>query len=143
MWRSALGCLFLVCSLLVAGEALSIGLAKKPKPQDQPADEAVTPTGGAQGTAATATQRGNRAPAEDSLPDEADWVRQRIVEEERMHLRRLAWANRIQALGIEHERPKLVDLARELRRAEEQRHQLALARLERKVEGVSASGGAP
>lgn len=66
---------------------------------------------------------------------------ERIAEEERKHLRRMVRINRIQTIGIETANQALVELARELRDKETQRHELALRRLERELNDPAAGRG--
>jgi hypothetical protein len=125
------------CLALIGVEGRSIGLAEKPQPEEQEEQEVEPSQGGSAAAAAAAGEQAQKRPEPES-PSQQDTLTP-IEEEERLHLRRMARINRIQALGIEHERQKLVDLARRVRDAEQERHDLKLKRLTRELE--AAPGG--
>ena len=136
-WLS--GAASLACALTCVSLVFAIGLEKKPKPPgDATAEsEAAPQTGGSRATESVRRPAAGsaRPEARERRPTPAD----RIAAEERKHLRRMAQINRIQAVGIESENQRLVDLARELRDKETERYELAVERVRREA-GERARG---
>jgi len=114
--------------LLAAGTAAPIGKSDKPRPDDQPMamgeppapEQPKSTAKPAKAARATSEKAARRAPASEV-----------VASEQRKHLERMAQINRIQAVGVETADQGLVDLARELRDKETQRHELTMARLRR------------
>jgi len=117
-----------IAGLLLAGTAAQ-SIKKKPRPQPAGQPETVVeqrpglPVGEMSARAEPGVQEKAESPASSSTAADP------VADEERKHLRRVARINRIQVLGIETEKRRLVDLARELRDKETRRHELAMQRL--------------
>jgi hypothetical protein len=125
----------LAAVLLAATWALAIGKAERPRPKDVPmAMGEQIPQAEVGEKPERAAERGGTGP-KSGAAKRPPTAAEMIEAEERKHLRRMARINRIQVVGIESEDQGLVDLARELRDAETERHELAMKRLERALKG--------
>jgi hypothetical protein len=121
--------------LLAATWAGAIGKAEKPRPNDQPMAMGEPPPQGPDVDKGAEADTRGAAQSETQAPERQPTAGELIEAEGRKHLRRMARINRIQVLGIEGGNQRLVDLARELRDAETERHDLAMKRLERALPG--------
>jgi hypothetical protein len=128
----------LVGLCLCAAGAGAVGFKKKPAGQ-QPA---MGESAGQEDLAAEAAGEEPRPAAALPAPSaRRSTPAERIAAEERKHLRRTARINRIQAIGIETANQALVELARELRGKETERHELARRRLQRELDDAAVARG--
>lgn len=128
----------LVGLCLCAAGAGAIGFKKKPAGQQPAMGE---PAGPQDSPVAAAVEERRPAPTVPAPSARKSTPAERLAAEERKHQRRTARINRIQAIGVETANQVLIELARELRDKEAERHELTVQRLQRELGHPAADGG--